>query len=171
MHIFKESLHIQYVSCLLLVGWWRNCRVEGWGCLLAEQFGSNSAWQHLRPLQWAGITFQKAPPSPQGAAATGWTLFVFPSHAAGFRGGEGQRWRRGGVWVKMRLPCLSVLSVSDSSSLSPSAHTAWIWPGPEKNGRKACCFLFAHCFLSFKSPYYQTSHLIFPFRVLGVMCF
>lgn len=31
-------------------------------------------------------------------------LFVFPSHAAGFRGGEGQRWEGG----KMRLPRLPV---------------------------------------------------------------
>lgn len=97
MHISKESLRVQYASCLMLVGWWRagGGGVGGGGGFAAKQFGTNSAWQHLRPLQWAGITFQKAPPSPRGAAATGWTLFVFPPHAAGFRGGEGQRWERG----------------------------------------------------------------------------
>ncbi len=47
--------------------------------------------EHLRLLQLAGLTFQKASLSPVGAAVTGWTLFLFPPHAAGFRVGEGQR--------------------------------------------------------------------------------
>lgn len=53
---------------------------------------------------------------------------------------RGRGGREGGMWVKMRLPCRTLFSVSDSSTLSLSAHTAWIWPPTDKMARRLAFF-------------------------------
>lgn len=127
--------------------------VEGW--VAAKQFGTNAAWQHLRPLQWAEITFQKAPPSPPGAAATGWTLFVFPPHAAGFKGGEGQRCEEGreGFEWKWGFPASQCFQAPSRLLGLCWLNTMWTWPQAEKYCCKACFFCLPVFFL--------LNHLIF----------
>lgn len=61
--------------------------------------------------------FPKGTSSPAGAAATGWTVFVFPPHAAGFKGGEGQRWERGSEGGHNKASLLAVFSLSSSPPL------------------------------------------------------
>lgn len=152
----KASIYSICLVCCWLVG-------GGMGGVTAKQFGTNAAWQHLRPLQWAEITFQKAPPSPPGAAATGWTLFVLPPHAAGFRGGEGQRCEEGreGFEWKWGFPASQCFQAPTLLLGLCRLNTTWTWPQAEKYCCKACYFLFT-CFLSFESPYFSS-------RVLGVM--
>lgn len=130
------------------------------GEVAAKQFGTNSAWQHLRPLQWAGITFQKAPLSPPGAAAMGWTLFVFPPHAAGFRGGEGQRWEGGrDVFEIEASPPLSIFTLwlFHSVPISPT----WGFGRRLRRIAVRLVIFYLRIFFSFESPYSKPVTIVF----------
>lgn len=127
--------------------------VGGWGGA-AKQFGINAAWHYLRPLQWAEITFQKALLSPMGAAVTGWTLFVFPPKAAGFRGREGEQCdeRKEGFEWKWDTPRFTVSTPPLLKLCRLNATGTW------PQAKKYCCkdYYFVVCLFLF-----FLNHLVF----------